>query len=242
MVGQLRTGAAATLIIALLGVPAGLLWIVLAPRTAYVIVGGKAFVSDPEAQTLITADGWFAVLAVVAGTLCGAVAYILAGRVGEMGLLGALALGGTAAALVAWRVGHQPGLAAFRQRLHTGHDGTAVKAALDLHAKGVAVLWPLLALVMFGLLEALDVAGRESHRRSDVQAAAEGRQPMAPYPPQVVPPAGPIAHAEAAPEAGANPAGEHVAEPGDAGTQGTSGASRDGGQDGPGEPDQVSGG
>lgn len=166
MAGQLRIGTAATLIIGLLGIPIGLLWTVVAPRTAYVIVGGKPYLGDPEAQTWIAADGWFAVLTGVAGLLCGLLAYVLAGRFREMGLLVALAVGGAGASVAAWRLGHGVGLSAFRHVLHAGHDGATAKAALDLHASGVVIMWPLLALVAFGLLEALDVAGRESRRRA----------------------------------------------------------------------------
>jgi hypothetical protein len=166
MAGQLRIGVAAALVIAVLGVPAGLLWTVIAPRTTYLIAGGKKFLGDPESQTLIAADGWFAVLTAVAGLLCGIVAYVAAGRLRELGLLGALGLGGTAAGLVAWWVGSLIGRSAFQHELHTARDGTTAKGALDLHAAGVVIAWPLVALVVFGLLEALDVARRESRGRA----------------------------------------------------------------------------
>jgi hypothetical protein len=164
MVGQLRIGVAATLVIAVLGVPAGLLWTAVAPRTTYVIAGGKAFFADPESQTLIAADGWFAVLTAAAGLLCGFAAYLLAGRLRDMGLLAGLGTGGIVAGLVAWRVGHMVGLSAFHHQVRTGRYGVTAKAALDLHAVGVVIAWPLIAIVVYGLLEALDLAGRESRR------------------------------------------------------------------------------
>jgi hypothetical protein len=174
MAGQLRIAAAATLVIAALGVPAGLLWTVVAPRTTYVIAGGKAFLGDPESQTLIAADGWFAALTAVAGLLCGIVAYVLAGRLRELGLLGALGVGGTAAGLVAWWVGSLIGRSAFEHQVRTARDGTAAKSALDLHAAGVVIAWPLIALVVFGLLEALDVARRESRGRAAAGYSGDG--------------------------------------------------------------------
>ncbi len=166
MAGQLRICAAATLIIAVLGVLVGLLWTTIAPRTSYVIVGGKSFLADPEAQTLIAADGWYATITAAAGLLCGLVAYILAGRLRDTGLIAGLALGGTAAALIAWRVGHLFGNSAFRHQVRTARDGTTARAALDLHAAGVVISWPLIALVVYGLLEALDVTGRDSRRQA----------------------------------------------------------------------------
>ncbi|TQL91072.1 hypothetical protein FB559_8395 [Actinoallomurus bryophytorum] len=162
MAGQLRIGAAATLVIAVLGVPAGLLWTTVAPRTTYVIAGGTKLLGDPESQTLIAADGWFAVLTAAAGALCGIVAYVLAGRLRELGLLGALGVGGAAAGLIAWWVGSLVGRASFQHLVHTARDGTTARGALGLHATGVVIAWPLIAIVVFGLLEALDVARRES--------------------------------------------------------------------------------
>jgi hypothetical protein len=162
MAGQLRIGVAATLVIAVLGVPAGLLWTTVAPRTTYVIAGGTKLLGDPESQTLIAADGWFAVLTAVAGLLCGVVAYVLAGRLREIGLLGALGVGGAAAGLIAWGVGGLVGRSSFQHLVHTAKDGTTARGALGLHASGVVIAWPLIAIVVFGLLEALDVARRES--------------------------------------------------------------------------------
>lgn len=158
--GQARIGVLAALVVALLGFPVGWLWTAIAPRTTYVVAAGKAYLGNPEGQTLIAADGWFAVLAVAAGVCCAVAAYLLAGRFGEFGLLTAVAVGGTAASLLAWRIGHMVGLSAYQHLLRTGRDGVAVRAPLDLHAVGVILLWPLAAVVAFGLLEALDVAGR----------------------------------------------------------------------------------
>jgi hypothetical protein len=145
-----------------LGVPAGLLWTTVAPRTTYVIAGGKALLGDPESQTLIAADGWFAVLTALAGVLCGVVAYVLAGRLGELALLAALGVGGTAAGLIARWAGGLVGHSSFQHLVHTARDGTAARNALHLHAKGVVIAWPLIAIVVFGLLEVLDLARRES--------------------------------------------------------------------------------
>jgi hypothetical protein len=162
---RISAGVLTALAIAVLGVPIGLLWVALAPRTAYQVSGGKALLADPEAQTMIAADGWFAVVTAAAGLLCGVAAYLLAGRLGKFGMLVGTAVGAVAAALVAWRLGHLFGLSAYHHALRTGGDGTLVRAPLALHALGVVLAWPLTAAVVFGLLEALDVAGRESRRR-----------------------------------------------------------------------------
>jgi hypothetical protein len=173
--GQIRIGVLTALVVAVLGVPVGLLWVAAAPRTTYLIAGGRALLADPETQTLIAADGWFAVLTAVAGLLCGVAGYILAGRLGELSLLPGLAAGGIAAAIASWRLGHLIGAPAFHHLLRTARDGTAAKGVLDLHAVGVVVAWPLAAVVAFGLLEALDLAGRESRGRLPAGDPGGGR-------------------------------------------------------------------
>lgn len=175
MVSQLRVGVPATLMIVVLGLPTGLLWTLVAPRTTYLIAGGKAFLGDPETQTLIAADGWFAVLTAAAGLVCGVIAYLIAGRLGELALLVSLAVGGTAAGVVAWWTGHRAGLSAFQHVLRTGRDGVTAQAALNLHASGVVIAWPLVALVAYGLLETLDLAGRESRGRLAAGYPGHGR-------------------------------------------------------------------
>jgi hypothetical protein len=162
---RIRIGVLAALAITVLGVPVGLLWAAVAPRTAYQVAGGRTLLADPETQTLIAADGWFAVLTAAAGLLCGLAAYVLAGRVGELGPLAGIAVGGAAAAVVAWWLGHVSGLGAYHHALRASADGTLVRAPLTLHALGVVLAWPLTAVVVFGLLEALDVARRESRTR-----------------------------------------------------------------------------
>ncbi|MCO5999612.1 hypothetical protein [Actinoallomurus rhizosphaericola] len=175
MASRIRIGLLAALAITVLGVPIGLLWVAIAPRTAYQVSGGKGLLADPETETLIAADGWFAVLTVAAGLLCGVAAYVLAGRLGEQGLLVGIAAGGLAAAIVAWRLGHLVGQSGYRHALRTAGDGTLVHAPLGLHAYGVVLAWPLTAVVVFGLLEALDVANRESRAKLAAGDAGGGR-------------------------------------------------------------------
>ncbi|GAA0323659.1 hypothetical protein NE235_05180 [Actinoallomurus spadix] len=176
MASRIRIGLLAALAITVLGVPIGLLWVAIAPRTVYLVSGGKGVLADPESQTLIAADGWFAVLTAAAGLLCGLTAYLLAGRWGEPGLLAGIAAGGAAAAVVAWRLGHLFGASAYDHALRTAGDGARAGAPLGLHAYGVLLAWPLIAVVAFGLLEALDVANRESRGRL-AAGDAGGRSP-----------------------------------------------------------------
>ena len=156
----LRIWAATVAAMALLGVLAGLLWAQISPEVRYVVVDGRALLIDPETQDLIGTDGRFALIAVLAGTLCGVAAYAAAGRGRDLPLVLGLAAGGVAAALLMWWAGHLVGLDAFRRLTRTGSTGRQITGVADLRAVGVVVFWPLVAVSVYGLLEALDIARR----------------------------------------------------------------------------------
>ncbi|GAA2407850.1 hypothetical protein GCM10010191_15390 [Actinomadura vinacea] len=149
------TWAVTTLIIALLGLPAGLLWTEISPKVTYIVVQGQALLAEPEGQGPIGVDGRFALIAVVAGVLCGAAAYLAGGRGNDLPLVLGLAAGGLAASLLAWRLGHQIGLDAFQRAVRRAPDGRTVTGVAQLRATGILVFWPLLGVAVYGVLEAL---------------------------------------------------------------------------------------
>lgn len=157
---SLRIWAATTVALALLGPPAGLLWAAISPDVRYVVVDGAAVLADPETEAMIGTDGRFALITLVAGVLCGFVAYAAGGRGRDIALLLGLAVGGVAATVLAWRVGHLVGLETFQRLTRTAATGTEMTGVADLRARGVLVFWPVLAIGSYGLLEALDAAGR----------------------------------------------------------------------------------
>ncbi|WP_344957994.1 hypothetical protein [Actinomadura miaoliensis] len=138
---------------AVLGVPAGLLWAWLAPDVSFVVIRGQALPLDPEGQGPIAVDGTFALVAVVAGLVCGLLAYLAGGRGNDVPLLLGLTAGGLAASLLAWRVGHQVGLAEYERAVRAAQDGRTVTGVADLRATGVLVFWPLLAVAAYGVAE-----------------------------------------------------------------------------------------
>lgn len=182
MLRQLRNGASTAAALALLGLPLGLLWEMIAPRPRLVVVAGATQIADPESQVFITADGWFAVLTGSAGFVCGVVAYIWAvrpraeGRHGphEVALLLGLAVGGLAGAFGAWQAGHLVGLDTFQELVRTGRDGTELTGALDLRAYPAVFLWPLLGVLTFGAMEAADVVQRHVAPEPQEQEAEAG--------------------------------------------------------------------
>jgi hypothetical protein len=187
LVRQLRIWAVTAGVVAILGVPAGLLWAWVSPRAGFVIISHKAYLADPESPVPIGTDARFALIGTVLGLVCGVVAYLRAGRRNEVPLALGLAVGGILGALVAWGLGHRFGLSNFDHLTATGADNTRVDGPPSLGAHGVLLLWPLLAVVIFGLLESIDLAGRTFGPRAAAASMAdetgspdpEGEQPAA---------------------------------------------------------------
>ncbi|NDU77136.1 hypothetical protein GWI34_31615 [Actinomadura sp. DSM 109109] len=145
--------AVTSAVVALLGPLAGLLWAAAVPKVTYVVVQGEAFLADPEGEGPIGVDVRFALIVLVAGLACGAGAYLAGGRGNDSALLLGLAVGGAAAAVLAWQTGHLVGLDHFEDVVRHGRDGTTVTGVADLRARGVLVLWALPAVAAYGLLE-----------------------------------------------------------------------------------------
>jgi hypothetical protein len=138
----------------LLGVPAGFAWAAIAPRAAVVVTGpGAADILNPETKAFIAADGLFCLIGVVGGLLAGVVAYIVAVRRHGAPAVAGLLLGGLAASLVQWWIGHNMGLAGFRAALLLGRTGATLHAPLSLRAHGALVIWPLTAAIFICLAE-----------------------------------------------------------------------------------------
>ncbi|TDD39521.1 hypothetical protein E1287_03445 [Actinomadura sp. KC06] len=147
------TWAVTAAIVTLPGPLVGVLWAKTIPEVTYVIVQGEPLLAEPEGQGPIGIDARFALIALVAGLLCGVAGYLAGGRGDDIALLLGLAVGGGAAAFLAWKTGHMIGLDDFQDAVRTARDGTTVTGVADLRAKGVLVFWALPAVATYGLLE-----------------------------------------------------------------------------------------
>lgn len=102
---DLRAAVWLVLGLAAAGVPAGLVWWLLAPRADFRITeDGPVVVGSPSAELLVADDAVFVLVMAVVGLLAGVVAWLLRRHRG-VALLVALALGATACGVVAWLVG-----------------------------------------------------------------------------------------------------------------------------------------
>ncbi|MFD1937758.1 MULTISPECIES: hypothetical protein [Nonomuraea] len=162
--GHVRAFAVTVLALAALGVPAGLAWSLLAPRAPYAVAAGEVVLADPSTQALIAADGWYAVITGGLALACAVVAWNLA-RDKRLEVLLGLAAGSGIAAFVTQWVGTTFTLGAVTVEAAAAGPGVKVVAgALALTAKGVLVTWPLVAVGLYGTMEAV-VAYRESPLR-----------------------------------------------------------------------------
>lgn len=170
----------AVLVPVLLGAPAGLVWSAVAPRPKLLLTSDSPVYANPEPQAPIAADGWFAVITAVTAVLCGVLVFLvtrrrLYDRAHEVASLLGLALGGLGGSMVAWGTGWAVAFATYRERIRTHAAGTEVMGNLQLHAPGVIVVWPLLAVVVFTALLAAGTGRRgvRAHRPPSAVAEAD---------------------------------------------------------------------
>ncbi len=168
----IRRGIVACLAVAagtvLLGVVAGFLWAVAAPRPLLVMTGrGTAAVINAETSAFIAADGWYCFICLAGGLLTGLFGYLLAVRsYGPVAMVMVL-VSALAAALITLWIGEHVGLASYHHLLATLPAGAKLRAALVLGARSAIAFWPLGAGLMAGGMELAAVV-------RDRQVAASG--------------------------------------------------------------------
>ncbi|MFC4532855.1 hypothetical protein [Sphaerisporangium dianthi] len=177
---QLRDFGLTVVVLALLGVAAGFLWSALAPRTPYVVTKTGPQLADPTTQSLIAADGWFALITGVAGLACGIVAYLLGRKGRPLALLAGLAVGGLVAGWLALSVGTSIG-GSIIQAAAPGAGSAGLGATvnvLSITAHGVLLAWAVVAVAIFGIVESVD-GYRESPLRQPFAGEPFAGQPFA---------------------------------------------------------------
>ena len=146
--GNLTTLVMTVLALALLGVAAGFVWSAVAPTSQYVMTDTGPQLANLETQSLIEADGWFAVIGAVCGLVCGVAAFVVARARPVPALLG-LAAGGLVAGYVALLVGSS----AKGTIQAAGSGGVTTTTSLGLTAHGVLFAWPVAATGIFWVVE-----------------------------------------------------------------------------------------
>jgi hypothetical protein len=144
---DLRTSAVLVFGFALVGLPAGVLWWLLAPRADYRITAdGPVVLGRPSEELLVADDAVFVLVLAGVGLLCGAAAWWLRRRRGVATVL-ALAVGGALASVVAWQVGELLGTGPSEAEL--SEVGAVVTTSLTLGSLPGLAMAPFAAILAY---------------------------------------------------------------------------------------------
>ncbi len=181
---DLFAGVLTTVAVTVLGLPAAALWALLAPSYAGYAQGGLVFPVDPESSAPIARDATFAVVTLVAGLLCGLVAFLVARGHGAATACG-LAAGAVLASVVTWQLGrHVFGPADLAHLTPRPADGVPFHLPLTVGAQGMLLAWPIGAGFAFFLLSTVThVAGRARTQRLESSPAVDSLDVGGPLPP-----------------------------------------------------------
>ena len=159
----------------LAGLPAGLLWWVLAPRVDLVVSSHSVDFVAAEPTGFMNADAWFFLVCAVFGagaTLLLAIRRRHSSGLGGLGALVGLLAGGFAgaaiAALFGSLLGHADPLAAAAHLA----DGVHLQAALRLRSTVAMIGWPIGALIGWVAVELRPVLRELSTPQASDQAAS----------------------------------------------------------------------
>jgi len=159
---EVVAGLGTVFVLAAAGLPVAAAWLAVAPRLGFKVVSpGNGVPVVPENEQFFAADGWFTLLTLAVGALAAVLLWRLRSTRGPAALV-ALALGGLAGAVVAWKFGAvlapAPSDAALRQ------VGRVVYPALRLRALSALVVEPIAGVatyLLFAGFVARDDLGRE---------------------------------------------------------------------------------
>lgn len=174
-IGALTAGA-----VTLLGAPLGLLWWTIAPRPEVTVTADGGTVPYPVSETMFASEGYFALIVLVTGLLCGYACYLAQYRIAErlaidvrlVCVLG-LVLGGVLGSVLAWRIGVALDAAAFERAVAAAEPGDVVRAGLELRAVSALLLWSFVAVLQYALFDAVSVLrGDLPHETARIMGAA----------------------------------------------------------------------
>ncbi len=123
---------ATVLVIGVLGIGAGWLWSVVAPRVPIIKADSGYLYADAEPEQAIAADGWFLIIGVVLGVLIGVTAWVVLRHYRGVSVLASLIVGSLIGAWVAWWVGYRIGREQFLAATAHAPIGSHLKAPLEL--------------------------------------------------------------------------------------------------------------
>ncbi|WP_091943781.1 DUF2567 domain-containing protein [Trujillonella endophytica] len=158
---DLLPAARLTAVLALTGIPAGLMWWLLAPREDYrVVADGVQPLGDTSAELFAADDAVFVLIMAGLGLLAGIAGWLLRRRRG-VALLAGLAVGTGMAGLLAWQLGELLGPGPDAAELDD--VGATVTTRLELASTPALTVAPFVAVLVYvvaTLLASRDDLGR----------------------------------------------------------------------------------
>jgi hypothetical protein len=154
-----------TALLVLAGIPAGLLWWLLAPREDYRVLadGAVEALGDTSSELFAADDGVFVLILGVLGLLAGIGGWLLRRRRGVT-LLAALAVGTGLAGVLAWQLGELFGPGPTADDLTD--VGATVTTRLELASMPALAVAPFLAVLVY-VVATLLAAGEDLGRTPD---------------------------------------------------------------------------
>jgi hypothetical protein len=155
VVEEVRDFAVAFLATTLVGGPVALVWAAIEPHAAYAALPGQAFLLVEDSNAFVQSDGRFFFLSVVAGLICGVVAWWF-GRPRGLGVPIGLAAGAVLASFAVLTVGEHQSKDHFASQLARAAE-IAPQATYHYAplSTGLLLVWPVVALLVFTLLAGL---------------------------------------------------------------------------------------
>ncbi|GHE13049.1 DUF2567 domain-containing protein [Klenkia taihuensis] len=191
--GDVRGAVVTAVVLAVLGLLAGLLWVWLAPRAQFTVtsdagdvqVAGGGLV-DPE--LFASDDGVYVLLLGGLGLLAGVAGWLRRRRRGVVTLVG-LAVGMLAASVAAWQLGALLGRGPSREQLTT--VGTEVTTALDLNMLAALAVGPFCAVLVYVVCTVLVSSDDLGRDEPEPAVHPEQGHPQGAYRPEPAGQAGP---------------------------------------------------
>lgn len=166
--GELRTAARLVPVLAAAGIPAGLVWLVAAPRREYEVVGEGFRALEPQSEALVGADSWLMVVTGLLGVLAAGLVWRFV-RARGAGVVVGLAVGMVLASVVAWQIGEWLGTGSTQAQ--ATQIGAIVAAALQLRAVPVLVIGSFFATLTY--LVVVCFVGSDDLERKPAQGSVQ---------------------------------------------------------------------
>ncbi|MFI5957145.1 hypothetical protein [Cryptosporangium sp. NPDC051539] len=141
------------IVVAASGAANGVLWALIGPHVPVLMTANGPILAEYYGESSFGAQATYGGLALAAGLLLGPLAYLVRRRRGPIVLLG-LALGCLAAGYVSWKTGTWWGRDEYDSLLQHAAPGRQFPMPVELNAKGLLFLEPLLAVLGYVVVAA----------------------------------------------------------------------------------------